>query len=72
MYSCTIGLFIDFVECSFASAHGYVVNDVNITALVLPQETNCFKLIHSHSQRNWKDERYNTTERFKRLLTRNA
>lgn len=39
MYSCTIGLFIDFVECSFASAHGYVVNDVNITALVLPQET---------------------------------
>lgn len=35
MYSCTIGLFIDFVECSFASAHGYVVNDVNITVLVL-------------------------------------
>lgn len=36
MYSCTIRkLFVIFLfTCSFASAHGYVVNDVNITAQI--------------------------------------
>lgn len=57
-------LFVDFFECSFASAHDYVVNDVNSTALISYKKPTALKP-HIPTASGIRKKNAITTERYK-------